>query len=366
MQIRNFATMRSVTGRSAPSSGNLPASTEKARLLDIEQKGSGLEDAEEINNDTTDLSKTQKPDKKYSFLAVVGIFTVFMLSGPMLIMSNKYILKDIDFSFPLTLSFMTLTFSSVSCWVYVKMNGIQMERSKTMTRSFYIRRIIPIGALSTGTVVFGMTSYLYLTVAFVQMLKAFTPVMTLLGLVIFRLESPTRKAIVCVLIICSGTAIAGYGELNFSIVGVMCMICAQMFEAMKLVFTQVVLQKNRFSLVETLYYVTPMSAACVFFFACILEFPRMGQDDVNKILSNTQPFMLSCVVAITTNVVNTFVVQNSNALILKLAVTARNALLVFFNAALMGETVTILEAYGYAVSLSGFMAYNYVKFQEKR
>ena len=331
---------------------------------DIEQSRGGAE----ADNDASDYDIQCKGSRsgpiagpKYSTLTMCGIFSVFMLSGPMLIMSNKYILKDLEFSFPLTLTFITLSFCSALCWAYVSFAKVEMKRRETMTASFYLRRICPIGALSAGTVVFGMTSYLFLTVAFIQMLKAFTPVMTMTGLVIFGLENPSRGAILCVLVISLGTAIAGYGELNFSLLGVACMILAQMFEALKLIFTQMVLQRNKFSLVETLYYVTPTSAACVLFFACILEFPHMSQSDLDKVLINFRPFLTSCIVAITTNVVNTFVVQSTNALVLKLSVTARNALLVLFNAVMMGETVTRLEGIGYVVSLGGFLGYNYVK-----
>eukprot|EP00521_Asterionellopsis_glacialis_P011892 CAMPEP_0195294946 /NCGR_PEP_ID=MMETSP0707-20130614/16257_1 /TAXON_ID=33640 /ORGANISM="Asterionellopsis glacialis, Strain CCMP134" /LENGTH=377 /DNA_ID=CAMNT_0040356045 /DNA_START=103 /DNA_END=1236 /DNA_ORIENTATION=+ len=356
-----------------------PAQKDKCIMTDFQDDSDNSDNSDDATDTTAsllgeyedrDLEKGKKKvnvlPPKYSLPAMVGIFTVFMLSGPMLIMSNKYILKDLDFSFPLTLTCMTLIFCAASCWTYVKITGMQMERSKTMTTAFYLKRICPIGALSAGTVVFGMTSYLFLTVAFVQMLKAFTPVMTMMGLVLFRLENPSKQVVMCVLSICIGTAIAGYGELNFSLMGVSCMIIAQMFEALKLIFTQIVLQKNKFSLVETLYYITPTSAACVFFFACIIEFPKMTQEDFAKMANNVKPFFLSCVVAIMTNVINTFVVQSSNALVLKLAVTARNALLVLFHAAFMGEEVTGLEVWGYVVSLSGFLSYNIVKLKEQQ
>jgi hypothetical protein len=53
-----------------------------------------------------------------------------------------------------------------------------------------------------------------------QMLKAFTPVITMIALFIARLEDPTTKMIFSVLLTALGTATAAYGEINLSIIGV--------------------------------------------------------------------------------------------------------------------------------------------------
>ncbi|GBG30715.1 UDP-galactose transporter 1 [Hondaea fermentalgiana] len=301
---------------------------------------------------------------KYSLVTMGLLSAVFLFSGPMLIMSNKFILRTLEFEFPLTLTLMTLVFCSIVTWIFVHARGTKLRHEQMITREFYMYRICPIGVLSAGTIVLGMTSYLFLTVAFVQMLKAFTPVMTLGGLVLFRLTNPSRKVVASVLVICIGTAIAGAGELNFSIVGMACMLLAQTCEALKLIYTQVVLQNLRFDLAETLYYITPTSAVFVFFFALFLEFPYMTADHWAIVFEHQQSFFMSCICAIATNVINTFVIQFSNALVLKLVATARNAVLVLVNAMFFGEIVTTQQYVGYFVSLGGFVAYNYINYKD--
>mmetsp|Transcript_23943 Transcript_23943/g.44447 ORF Transcript_23943/g.44447 Transcript_23943/m.44447 type:complete len:374 (+) Transcript_23943:46-1167(+) len=342
-----------------PALSSLEEDIENERLLD-----STAMKTSRLGAQARTLTPSAKPQRKYSFPVMFLLFTVFMTSGPFLIMSNKYVLKDLGFAFPLTLTLITLIFCSFVCWVFVWTTGYELKHTESMTRSFYLKKICPIGALSAGTIVLGMASYLFLTVAFVQMLKAFTPVMTLGGLVLFRLEKPSQKVVLCVLLICLGTAIAGFGELNFSLVGISCMCLAQMFEALKLIFTQQVLQNLKFGVVESLYYITPSSAGFVFLAAALLEFPRMTHANVQEIYDNLHVFSLSCTFAVLTNVINTFVIQFSNALVLKLLATARNALLVIFNAVVMAEHVTPLQFFGYTVSLVGFSFYNYVKYQE--
>ena len=58
----------------------------------------------------------------------------------------------------------------------------------------------------------GNEVYLYLTVAFIQMLKAFTPVITMACLFLARLEDPTKSMIFSVFLTAGGTALAAYGE----------------------------------------------------------------------------------------------------------------------------------------------------------
>lgn len=51
------------------------------------------------------------------------------------------------------------------------------------------------------------------------MLKAFTPVVVLAIGILFKIEKAEPKIILSVLGICAGTALASYGEINFSVIG---------------------------------------------------------------------------------------------------------------------------------------------------
>lgn len=66
---------------------------------------------------------------------------------------------------------------------------------------------MPVGACHAATLAFGNAVYLHLSVAFIQMLKAFTPVIVLVVVVAAGMERPTRQyvACMCVLIELRGT-----------------------------------------------------------------------------------------------------------------------------------------------------------------
>lgn len=57
-----------------------------------------------------------------------------------------------------------------------------------MSWRFFCTRMLPVGLFNAVTLMFGNAVYLYLSVAFIQMLKAFTPVITMLGLFLVALE----------------------------------------------------------------------------------------------------------------------------------------------------------------------------------
>lgn len=88
-----------------------------------------------------------------------------------------------------------------------------------MTGRLYLRTVLPIGVLYTVSLVCANLVYLYLSVSFIQMLKALAPVVTLLMSWAASLSTPRASALGNVLVIALGVAVAGLGEVEFSWVG---------------------------------------------------------------------------------------------------------------------------------------------------
>ena len=71
--------------------------------------------------------------------------------------------------------------------------------------------------------------------------QAFTPIVTMVALFCAQMETPTKRLISAVCVIAVGTAIASYGEVHLSTLGVIFMFSSEMFEAIRLVMTQMLL-----------------------------------------------------------------------------------------------------------------------------
>lgn len=79
----------------------------------------------------------------------------------------------------------------------------------------YLRTILPIGLLYTVSLGCANLAYLYLSVPFIQMLKALAPVVTLLMSWAASLADPRVSTLGTVLVIALGVLLAGVGEVRF-------------------------------------------------------------------------------------------------------------------------------------------------------
>lgn len=77
------------------------------------------------------------------------------------------------FPFPIALTMWHMGFSGLLAFACVRLGYVP---SVNMSRETYMKAIVPIGALFAGTLWLGNAAYLYLSVSFIQMLKALMPV----------------------------------------------------------------------------------------------------------------------------------------------------------------------------------------------
>ena len=124
----------------------------------------------------------------------------------------------------------------------------------------FMRSILPIGILFSGSLILSNKAYLYLSVHYIQMLKAFNPVAILLITWIFRLSEPSKKLGLIVVMISSGVALASQGELHFDLTGFIIQAVAVAFEASRLVMIQVLLHGLKMDPLVSLHYYAPVSS----------------------------------------------------------------------------------------------------------
>eukprot|EP00468_Gymnochlora_sp_CCMP2014_P002505 CAMPEP_0167759854 /NCGR_PEP_ID=MMETSP0110_2-20121227/11254_1 /TAXON_ID=629695 /ORGANISM="Gymnochlora sp., Strain CCMP2014" /LENGTH=334 /DNA_ID=CAMNT_0007646285 /DNA_START=52 /DNA_END=1059 /DNA_ORIENTATION=+ len=301
------------------------------------------------------------PSKFSIMIKQVLCVLLYFFFGPTLIMTNKYILRDIGFSYPISQSCITAGFCSVAVWLYVTSFKVTLKHAAIVDRKFYLRNIMPIGFLQGSTVVMGMSAYLFLTVSFIQMLKAATPVMIVIFLRAFGIDYPSQQVVGSVFVICMGTLLSGSGEVKFNIMGVLCQVLAQVAEALKLVLTQKLLKNMKFDVVESLCYILPAATFWMFVAAALFELPKMNATTLAIVRENFYVWILAGFLAVGVYVINTVVIKFTGSLMMKLLGTARAASLVMFNVMFIGEEVSAVQFSGYTVSLIGFMAYSYFR-----
>ena len=286
-----------------------------------------------------------------------------------LILLNKRILSGLDFHYPFFLSGLGVAFSSAGSLVACRvLRVVPAPPRPSITPAFWASSMVPVGLFHALTLCLGNTVYLYLTVSFIQMLKAFTPVLTLTTLSALSVESFSRQAGAAVGVITAGTFLAGAGALDGSRgswVGIGTMLAAEISEVLRLVLTQKLLTNLNFHPVEGLMYLAPASLLWISAFCLVMEAPRMAAEGaLATVAAHPFLFALAASLGFAVNALAYCVIVTSSSLSLKVFGTAKNAVVVYLGALLFAEHVTALQLCGYALSLAGFSWYNYAKATE--
>lgn len=287
----------------------------------------------------------------------------YLFTGPALILTNKKLLKDAGFGYPMMVSGLGQASSAVGAVLYFKVLRLQQLEHTNLTWPFYLRNMMAVGGATAASLCFGNAGYMYLTVSFVQILKAFTPVFVVAMLGLTGIEVPSRKVVLSVLMISTGTAIASAGEANFNATGLVIMFCAETCEATRLVLTQKLLNNLRFGALEGLYWMAPICTLWMWALAAVWELPAaLRRDAFAPLRGAYAPTVASAAcLGFSVNMASFLVIKRTSSTMLKLLGTVRNAGLVLFSAVFLGELITVTQAIGYVICLASFGLYSAVK-----
>ena len=314
-------------------------------------------------------------------LLTAAYTALYFVASPTAILTNKILMKDVGFGYPILVSAVGQCVTSV-CACAVERLGVGAsvfgaaaaappppdadgEGGASGRPRVDAWSLALLSGSSALALVLGQFPYFYLTVAFIQMLKAFSPTYMVLLLYCMGVEQPSRKVIGCVLGLSLCTAVASAGEVNFHIIGVSFMVAASLSDAVRLVVAQRVLKNHRLRPMETLSYMSPACLLWMVPFALLTEIPVALRNDSFRLLADHPLiFAASGCSGFFVNISSFLLVKRTSSMTLKTMTMARNGGLVLFSAAAMGEAVSPLEAAGYSGLLFFFALYACVKQQE--
>ncbi|MEW5300114.1 MAG: hypothetical protein WDW38_002951 [Sanguina aurantia] len=290
----------------------------------------------------------------FAVLAAVS----WMVVSSLLILLNKYLMVDLGFRYPMFVAGTGMVMSGLLSYVVCVCLRL-VEAKNTITLTFWVHKVMPVGFFMAMTLWTGNVVYMHLSVAFIQMLKAFTPVITMLCLYLARLEDPTGPMIASVFIIAAGVVVAAYGEINLSFVGLAIMLASETSEAIRLVMTQYLLVGLRFHPIEGLLYLAPACAMYLAVGSAILEWPVISRSGaIHIVKDHPWLFLLAAVMGFCVNVLAYTTIKLTSAITLKVLGTMKNAILVTWSVLVLREVVTPVQTVGYCISLAGFGWYN--------
>uniref|UniRef100_A0A7C9AJ72 Sugar phosphate transporter domain-containing protein n=1 Tax=Opuntia streptacantha TaxID=393608 RepID=A0A7C9AJ72_OPUST len=280
---------------------------------------------------------------------------------------NKWVLssKEINFPYPLGLTLLHMVFSSVLCFMLTKVFKV-LKVEEGMTLDIYSTSVIPIGAMFAMTLWLGNTAYLYISVAFAQMLKAVMPVAVFILGVAAGLEVMSCRMLLIMSVISFGVVIASYGEININWIGVVYQMGGVVGEALRLIFMEIFVKRKGLKLnpISIMYYVSPCSALCLLIPWIFLEKPKI---DANA--SWNLPvlvLMLNSLCTFALNLSVFLVISHTSALTIRVAGVVKDWVVVLLSALLFADTkLTGINLLGYGIAIAGVAAYNNHKLKKE-
>jgi len=209
----------------------------------------------------------------------------------------------------------------------------------------------------------GNAVYLYLGLGFIQMLKAFTPVVVLLvQCLLGSAKKTSRSATICIVLVVMGTLLEVKGELKCSILGLVLQLVAVACEAFNMVLTQNILQDMKFSIVEGMYILGIPSCLFLWFLAAFTEWPDMYRKGaLEAVMDNKVAFSAAATLGLLVNWSSFSLIQATSSVFVKLLNVVRCILVVVYGVFAYGEEATMQKVVGYGIALVGFVGYNYVQ-----
>ncbi|KAK9046492.1 hypothetical protein V6N11_052379 [Hibiscus sabdariffa] len=376
---------------------------------------------------------------KEEFVTYAYIILYIALSSGQ-IFFNKWVLssKEINFPYPLGLTLLHMLFSSVLCFLLTKgFKVLKVEEGMTLEithaiqltpilfyhwkisnerqllqfyvsedagkwrTKIYTTSVVPIGAMFAMTLWLGNTAYLYISVAFAQMLKAIkehpllqfvgplldfevkqnpvgdnvkewcellisltvrtalVPVAVFILGVAAGLEIMSCRMLLIMSVISFGVLVASYGEINISWIGVVYQMGGVVGEALRLIFMEILVKRKGLKLnpISLMYYVSPCSALCLFIPWLFLEKPKMDAHG----MWNLQPvvLMLNSLCTFALNLSVFLVISHTSALTIRVAGVVKDWVVVLVSALLFADTkLTVINILGYGIAIAGVAAYN--------
>jgi hypothetical protein len=276
------------------------------------------------------------------------------LSGSTILL-NKYIFSVCEFRFPVLLSMLHMAFCAVGIRVLCWNNLEQLEQKRNGTAT--VARAVPIAVLFAASLSCSNAAYMFLSVAYIQMLKGLSVMVAYFIACSCGLDRLHVSDVGFLSIVCIGVAVASVGTLSFSITGFLLQIVAVVCESGRVVLAQRFMQlgASKMTSVDMMYYVSPIACAFLALVFVVIELP----DFIGS--QHTLPFgvlVVNLFVVFALNLTSYKVLEHTSAVAMGLFAIAKDWGLLVVSSTLFASYVTDTQIMGYLIAFDGVILYD--------
>lgn len=294
-----------------------------------------------------------------SYFKTVGPALLTWLSFSIgLILFNKQLYIS-SFKYPVTLTACHMVFMTVATQLMATAGYLTTPK---LGWGFYMRWIIPLAGMYAISLAASNIAAQRLSVSFIQMIKAVTPLMMLAVSVVAGKERYALSLVLITAAMTFGVGVASIGELSFDMLGFALQLIALTVESVRLVVIQYVMQdvlpksRNPFILLSLF---APAVALVLVPAAAVLE---PGAWTLLALPSTGPLVFLNACTALGLNAAVVWLSsQESGPLTLTLVGIIKDLILICSSVFLFGNAITPTQVYGYSVALYALNVYHVFK-----
>lgn len=285
----------------------------------------------------------------------------WMVVSSALIIYNKQAYMQ-GLTFPFLITGLGQIFSAIGGLLIVSLGLLPLRPPPTT--KFLLQCLLPIILSTAATMFTGNYAYLFLSVSFIQILKAFTPGLTLLIGVLCGIERISLPLAASVTMIAAGTGAAVLiesGTPAFHLVGFLSFFVSSLTEAARVIGAQILLDGERYNSAEALVYVSGPSGLLLLTCSALFEGDAVAARLPVVLTQHPSVLLAPCIASGLVNLTCFAAIQTTSSLTFKVAGCLKNLAVVWYSVAAHGDVVSPYQTGGYALSMAGFFLYAQVQ-----
>ncbi|OTB07796.1 hypothetical protein M426DRAFT_229325 [Hypoxylon sp. CI-4A] len=302
---------------------------------------------------------------RFDFNGLMGLtqhpsvyIAIWIFFSNLTITFNKWLIDNAGFRYPVILTWCHMTFATLATQVLARTTTLFDGRHKIkITPWIYAKSIVPIGLLYSGSMVCSTLVYLYLSVPFIQILKALVPSITLFLGLIWGTEKVTLASISSVTFITLGVIVASWGTIHFSWPGFIYQLLCNVFESLRILMIQSLISSTGLDMdpLVSLYYYAPVCAVSNLILSIASGWSSFEWTHVTEV--GVWMLLLNAIVAFLLNVSSVLLIGKTSAVVMTLTDVFKNIILVITSVVIWGTPISTLQKVGYFFTLVGLAMY---------
>lgn len=301
-------------------------------------------------------------NREVSLKGLIAV-AIWIACGYTMIVFNKLVLSTWGFNYPFFLGAWHSLCAALFTQLLAKFTPLLTAvNDSKMSRYLYFNRIVPISLFFSLGLVLGNSAYQYISLGYIQMVKAITPVPLLLLYFAFGREKPSFLLLLIMLTISGGIILSSVGELRFTWIGFFIQLAAVCSDCFRVLTVDRLMKDATIDALSLMYYTSPISFLFLAFGFYLFESQSFSFSSVDP--SFYKILILNGLMAFLVTFTSTFAIGYTSGLLISVCGPLKDILVIFTSVLAFASPVTFLQVIGFSITLFG--VYSYAQYKKNQ